>query len=228
MEFGRAFTYITQDPDWLKKVGIAAGLMLIPVLGWIVVGGWGLEITRRVIQDDPNPLPDWSDFGNFAMLGIKGLVVGLVFNLPGGLVNGCQSTITALTSNPDILSELGSDAAAVLASAGGIVALCCGCIGILLSLAATFITPAALGNMMANNAELGAAFRFSEIFGMVRSAAGPYLMVLLGTLVVGFIVPFGLIACIIGVFVTAAWGSTVLYHLYGQAYKAAKANAPAL
>ncbi|GAB4490468.1 MAG: DUF4013 domain-containing protein [Anaerolineales bacterium] len=228
MEFGRAFTYITQDPDWLKKVGIAAGLMLIPVLGWIIVGGWGLEITRRVIQDDPTPLPDWSDFGNFAMLGLKGFVVGLVFSLPGGLVNTCQSTITALTSNPDVLRELGSDAATVLASAGGIVALCCGCLGLILSLAATFISPAALGNMMANDGQLGAAFRFGEVFGMVRSAIGPYLMVLLGTLVVAFIVPFGLIICFIGIAATAAWGSTVLYHLYGQAYKAAKGNTVAL
>ena len=47
-------------------------------------------------------------------------------------------------------------------------------------------------------------------------------------LVVAFIVPFGLIACVIGVFATLAWGTTVLYHLYGQAYKAAKANAPVL
>lgn len=228
MEFGRAFTYITQDPEWLKKVGIAAGLMLIPIVGWIIVGGWGLEITRRVIHDDPTPLPDWADFGNFAILGLKGFVVGLVFGLPGGLVNACQSTITALTSNPDVLRELGSDTAGMIISAGGFVALCCGCLAVLLSLAAAFITPAALGNMMANNADLGAAFRFGEIFGMLRSAIGPYLMVLLGSLAVGFIVPFGLIACVIGVFATAAWGSTVLYHLYGQAYKAAKGSAPAL
>lgn len=227
MEFGRAFTYITQDPDWLKKVGIAAGLMLIPILGWIVVGGWGLEITRRVIRDDPTPLPDWSDFGNFAILGLKGFVVGLVFNLPGGLVSTCQSTLSVITSNPDILNELGTDAAAALATAGGFVALCCGCVAFVIGLAATFITPAALGNMMANDAQLGAAFRFGEIFGMVRSAIGPYLMVLLGTLAVAFLVPFGLIVCIIGIAATAAWGSTVLYHLYGQAYKAAKANATA-
>lgn len=227
MEFGRAFTYITQDPDWLKKVGIAAGLMLIPVLGWIVVTGWGLEITRRVIHDDPNPLPDWSDFGRFAMLGLKGFVVTLVFNLPGGLVNACQSIIPALISNPEISRELGSDASAILA-AGGILALCFACLGLLLNLAATFITPAALGNMMACDAQLGAAFRFGEIFGMVRSAIGPYLMVLLGTVIIGFIVPLGLIVCIIGIAATAAWGSTVLYHLYGQAYKAAKASAPVL
>lgn len=228
MEFGRAFTYLTQDPDWLKKVGIAAGLMLIPFFGWIIVAGWGLEITRRVIQDDPNPLPDWSDFGNFFMLGLKGLVVGLVFNLPGGLVNTCQGTITALTSNPDVLRELGSDAATALVSAGGLVALCCGCLGFIFSLAATFISPAALGNMMANNGQLGAAFRFSEVFGLVRSAIGPYLMVLLGTLAVGLIIPFGLIICVIGIAATAAWGSTVLYHLYGQAYKAAKGTTAVL
>jgi hypothetical protein len=62
MEFGRAFSYTQQDPEWLKKVGIAAALMIIPFVGWLAVLGWGLEITRRVINNDPETLPDWSNW----------------------------------------------------------------------------------------------------------------------------------------------------------------------
>jgi len=32
MDFGRAFTFAFQDPDWLKKVGLAAVIFLIPIM----------------------------------------------------------------------------------------------------------------------------------------------------------------------------------------------------
>ena len=223
MEFGRAFSYTQQDPEWLKKVGIAGLLMFIPIIGWLAVLGWGLEITRRVINNDPGALPDWSNFTDHLVRGLKGFVVWFVFNLLGFLVNGCRGTINALVTNPRLLGNMDSRTIGMLTTGIGTVAICCGCLGFILSLAATFVTPAAYGNMMAHNGDLGAAFRFGEVFGLIRSAIGPYLMTLLGTIIVGIIIPFGLIACIIGVFFTAAWGTTVVSHLYGQAYNAAKA-----
>jgi hypothetical protein len=223
MEFGRAFTYITEDPNWLKKVGIAALLMLIPIIGWFAVLGWGLEITRRVISNEPETLPDWSNFADHLIRGLKGFVVSFVFGLPGALVNGCQSATSTLMSNPDLLRNMDSNTVAMLTTGISGIAVCCGCIGFILSITATFILPAAYGNMMANNGDLGAAFRFNEVFALIRAGVGPYLMTLLGSFVVGIIVPFGLIACIIGVFFTIAWGTTVVSHLYGQAYNAAKA-----
>ena len=223
MEFGRAFSYTQQDPEWLKKVGIAGLLMFIPIIGWLAVLGWGLEITRRVINNDPGALPDWSNFTDHLVRGLKGFVVSFVFSLPGALVNGSQGAVNALVANPNLLRNMDANTVQMLTTGVGILAFCCGCLGFILSLGSTFILPAAFGNMMAKNGDLGAAFRFGEVFGLIRSAIGPYLMTLLGTIIVGIIVPFGLIACIIGVFFTAAWGTTVVSHLYGQAYNAAKA-----
>ena len=39
MDFGKAFTYVFDDADWIKKVGIAAVLMLIPFVGQVIVAG---------------------------------------------------------------------------------------------------------------------------------------------------------------------------------------------
>ena len=229
MDFGRAFSHAQQDPEWLKKVGIAGLLMFIPFIGWFAVLGWGLEITRRVINNDPGTLPDWSNFMDHLVRGLKGFVVAFVFNLPGALVNGCQNTLSALVSNPDLMRNVDSNTVAMLATGMGTVAICCGCLGFILSLAGSFILPAAYGNMMAKNGDLGAAFRFGEIFALIRAAVGPYLMTLLGGIIVGILSFFGLIACIVGAFFVAAWGTTVTSHLYGQAYNAAKAaQAPAM
>jgi hypothetical protein len=231
MEFGRAFSYSQQDPEWLKKVGIAGLLMFIPFIGWFAVLGWGLEITRRVISHEPEMLPDWSNFTDHLVRGLKGFVVSLVFNLPGALVNGCQNALSTLVSNPDLMRNVDSNTVTMLATGMGTVAICCGCLGFILSLAGTFILPAAYGNMMAKNGDLGAAFRFGEIFALIRAAVGPYLMTLLGSIIVGILSLFGLIACIVGALFVAAWGTTVTSHLYGQAYNAAKsaqAAAPAM
>ena len=197
--------------------------MIIPFIGWFAVLGWGLEITRRVISHEPEMLPEWSNFTEHLVRGLKGFVISFVFSLPGSLVSGGQNIISAVASNPQLLENLDSNTIAMLTTAASSVAICCGCVGFILSIAATFIMPAAYGNMMANNGDLVAGFRFGEIFALIRAPGGPYLMTLLGTFVAGIIIPFGLIACIIGVFFTAAWGTTVVSHLYGQAYNAAKA-----
>jgi hypothetical protein len=218
MDFGRAFSHAQQDPDWLKKVGIAALVMLIPLLGPITVLGWGLEITRRVIVNDPNTLPDWSNFSEHMVRGFKGFAVSLAFSLPGLVLSICQTSITTILQN----SSDQSSAVASMAGALGIVIMCISCLSMILSLAASFLMPAAFGNMMANNGDLGAAFRFNEVFGLLRAGIGPYLMAFLGGLLAGLIAGLGIIACIIGVLFTSAWAMTVSSHLYGQAYLAAR------
>jgi hypothetical protein len=188
----------------------------------LAVFGWALEITRRVINNDPVTLPDWSNFMDHLVRGLKGFVVSFVFGLPGAIVNGCQSTINTLVTNPDLMRNVDQNIINTLSTVNGVVAICCGCLGIIFALAGAFLVPAAYGNMMAHNGDLGAAFRFNEIIALVRAAIGPYLMTLLGSIIVGIIIPFGLIACFIGIFFTAAWGTTVTSHLYGQAYNAAR------
>ena len=98
MNFGNAFTFAFQDSEWLKKVGIAAAIFLIPVIGPIIAMGWGLEITRRVINNQTDLLPDWSDFGGYVSKGFQAFVVTLVFSLPYLLISVCQQGIGVLAA----------------------------------------------------------------------------------------------------------------------------------
>ncbi|MCD4698964.1 MAG: DUF4013 domain-containing protein, partial [Phycisphaerae bacterium] len=82
MDFGLAFSFPFQDEEWIKKILLTGVIFLIPVVGQIAVMGWALTITRRIIRNDPEPLPDWSDFGGYLGLGFKAFVVVLVFVLP--------------------------------------------------------------------------------------------------------------------------------------------------
>ena len=223
MNFGRAFSYITEDQQWLTKVGIAALIMIIPILGQIVVLGWALEITRHIINGEPEtPLPEWSNFGDYLSKGFQAFVIGVVYALPVILVQICAQGVSYL---PTMVRD--NSNAQAIASAVSVVAVCLSCIVFLYELVLAFVLPAALGNFAASG-QIGAGFRFNEVFGLLRAAPGPYFMVFLGGIVAGIIAMLGLIACVIGVLFTAAYAYTVQANLWGQAYKIAKAGPMAM
>ncbi len=81
MDFGKSFTFVFEDPEWLKKIVIAALISIIPLIGQIYLVGYGLEVGRRVIRHDPHPLPDVS-FVESLLLGLKSFVIGLIYSIP--------------------------------------------------------------------------------------------------------------------------------------------------
>jgi len=211
MDFGKAFSFAFEDPDWIKKIGIAGLLMIIPIIGWLAVAGWGIEVARRVIQNDPNPLPDWGNFGDYLMKGVMVWVIGFVYALPIILVNACsQGLVFALQNNND--STLATGITALTA--------CFSCVTFIYSIFMGFVVPAAYGKYAATG-QLGAAFRFGEVFGLVRSAPSAYLIVLLGGIVAAFVGALGIILCVIGALFTYAYAMIVQAHLWGQAYNVA-------
>ncbi len=221
MEFGRAFSYAFEDSEWIKKVGIAALVFLIPLVGPIILMGWSLEIIRRVSLDDPQPLPDWSNFGGFVGKGFKAFVVVLAYALPVILIVICGQAVTfgsaaALENNPETASTV-----ALVAS------ICMGCFALIFGILAGLLIPPALGNLAATE-EVGAAFRFGEIFGLLRSAIGPYLIsIIIISLVSPILASIGSLVCGIGALAAVAYTQVITSHLYGQAYKVAKANTAA-
>jgi hypothetical protein len=214
MNLGKAFVFAFEDKDWLKKLGIAGLVMLIPLIGQITVLGWAIEVTRRVINHESETLPDWSAFGDYLVKGLKLFVIGLVYALPIILLSICGNLPTMF------LQDNNDQTMVTLIST---VSICVGCISAIYGLAMAFIVPAAYAKFAVTD-ELGAAFRFSEVFGLVRAAPAAYLLALLGTIVAGVVASLGLILCFIGVIFTMAWAYTIQAHLWGQAYNQATAN----
>ena len=220
MDFGKAFTYVFDDKDWLKKIGIAGVIALISLVlsviivglaGFILLGGWLIELTRRVIEHDPEPLPDWNDFGGYFMKGLQSFVIVFAYLLPIILVLGCGMLLPLMMQN----SDSGS-----LANAIWIVTSCTYCLSTVYGLFLAVVLPAALG-LFAATGQLGSAFRFGDVFGLVRAAPGAYVMVLLGGILANIISQLGIIACGIGVAFTMAYAIAIMGHLYGQAYDVA-------
>jgi len=208
MDFGKAFSFVFEDEDWVKKIAVGGLISLIPVIGIFLVLGWGVEITKRVINGDVEVLPDWSDFGGYLSRGFMVFVIAFLIFLPVILVQSCGSGLPFLTESYD---------QEALTTAMWVLSACFTCITILYSIVAYMILPAAVARYAATG-EFGAAFKLGEIFKVVRNNLGTYAMVLLGGILASMVASLGTIACVIGVLFTTVYSFAINGHLWGQAY----------
>ena len=215
MDIGKAFGFVFEDEQWIVKILIAAAILLLGILfSWVVlvplivaaalIAGYSFEITRRVIQGDPNPLPEWDNWGKLISEGIQVIVIGIVYALPAIIVSLCLG----------IPAGIFADQAEGVTSFLSVVS---SCLNVLWSIVVSIVLPAAIA-FFAAEGELGAAFRFGEIFAFVRDNFVTYLITFVMSWVASLIGALGLIVGGLGVFVTAPYGYVVTGHLYGQAY----------
>jgi len=227
MEYGKAFTFPQEDKDWIKKVAIAGVVMLltfVPVLNivtGIMMSGYTLEVTRRVIVGEQPVLPEWTDFGGLLKKGLLAFVVGLVYAIPLILLASCIAL-------PQIGLELAasgdSDTAQTVATIASVVSACFGCLVAIYAILLAVVLPAAIGKL-AVTGEIGPALRVGEVFALVRAKPGVFIVVaLLGGLATSILSSVGSIACVIGAAWGIAYGLIATAHLYGQAYRVASAE----
>ena len=216
MNFGQAFSYPFQDSDWFKKLIITGLILLIPIVGWLYMLGWMLEIMRRIMNDNPTPLPESVDFGGYIGLGFQGFILSLVYSIPMIIL----SLPSAIIAPAGAMLELDPD---TLATVTMIVSICCGGLSFLYGILLGLLLPAAYGRFLAAGS-LGAGFKIGDVFGLVKASFGAYALALLGALVAGLIGELGVIVCVVGLLLTLPYSMAIIGNLYGQAYKQATGN----
>ena len=180
MDIGHAYTYIKDDPDWLKKIGIGAGLMLVgaflfPVL--FIIFGYQIEVTRRVMAGEKSPLPEW-DFGTMFMEGLYLIIGRFVYGLPAILLI-CVAYGGFIGLAFGGAASGSDDIAAVLGGLGFVVYCVAFALFLLLIVLVGFISPALNIQFIRNNGELGSLFRFGEVIGIARDNVGNILWIFL-------------------------------------------------
>lgn len=214
MNFSLGFGFIFQDKEWFKKLILPGLVLLIPIVGWMITLGWALRVTKNVISGVEEPLPDL-DFGGDIIRGFFAFLISFIYSLPVSAL----STITGWFGNWNIS---GNSASYTLI---GVFTALIGLAAFVLGLVTSFITLPAIANYIAYD-DFGAAFRLSEVFGLIKTNFGGWLIVALGSLLaVGLIAPLGAIACIIGLVVTIPYSFAVMGHLMGQAYVETRSKA---
>jgi len=213
MDIGKAFTYVFEDEDWVKKVLIGGVINLIPIVGLLFTSGYMLETLKNVMEGHPLPLPEWDDWGGKFMKGLMAAIIGLVYTLPVIVLTLCFTGVIVVTGQNE-------DTANAVVS---IAMSCIQCVNLLYVLAVMVVSPAILSKY-AEDWELGAAFRFGEIFSLIKDNIGTYLLVLVITLLAGIIGNLGGIACGVGALFTMFYAMLVNGYAYGEAYRTVSAS----
>jgi hypothetical protein len=216
MDFGAAFSFVTADEDWVKKLAIASVLALVGILtaglALIPLAGWVLGVTRRVREGIEPAMPEWTDFGQLVMDGLKMVAISLIWSLPIIILSACVALISALVSSGQGNGETLPALANVLLS----------CISVPYGLAISLFLPPAFGHLAATD-NFGQALNPAVAFKILRENVGGYVI---NALVWIFLVPIiesvGILICVIGVFPAIAYTSAVMGHLMGQAYQGAE------
>ena len=210
MDFGRAVSFVRQDPNWLVKVLLGSVLSVVPILNFVTLG-YMLDVIRNVSQGRETPLPDWGeDFGGKFVRGFMYLVIAFIYTLPILVIYLVFIGITLAAAS-------GADSDAAGAGVGIL-----GCI-----MVPIIILGAIILGMMAQIAgvryaltqDFGAAMRFGEVWAEFRNNLGTWGMLILYSIIVQVAVSLvASVTCGLG-FLLSFYGTIVLGFLVAQAHR---------
>jgi hypothetical protein len=220
MDIASAFTYQFKDESWFKKLILLGLVSLIPVVGSFVLLGAVGQIIKRYINNEQILLPEL-DFGTQLSLGFKLFVVSLGYALPAIIL---QLPAQILPSIIPMMSNGNNDS--TLITVITIITSCCMGIVVLYYIFIGFLLPIAISRV-AIEENIGAGFKFGEIFSILKSNFVNYLIILIvGGIATNIIVSIGFLVCFVGLLLALPYAMSIQANLYAQAYKIALTKQP--
>jgi hypothetical protein len=215
IDFARAFTFVAEDPDWIRKIliGGAFTLACAILVGIPFVFGYSARTFRNVAAGTARPLPDWDDLSGLFEEGLRLALVYLAYGLGVAVVLGLLAAV--LLAPIFVLSSAPEKASDALGFAGamGVMALYAGCA--IVGLALAVYLPSALARA-ALAGRAGVAFEWRENLAFIRDNLASYALALVCYLVASFLSQLGFLLCCVGVFPAAFWSHLVLAHAMGE------------
>lgn len=215
VDFGRSFTFVTEDPDWIKKILIGGVFTLAcaVLVGVPFVLGYFSRTLRNVVAGEERPMPEWDDLGGIFNEGLRLTAVYLIYVLAIGAIMAVPLGVMIL---PLVAYSGGhgdvSDALGVL---GGLGVVGFYGLAMLVYLLLTIFLPAALARS-ALRGTVADGFAWREILGFIRANMGNYLITLVIFLLASFLAQFGFLLCCVGIFPAGFWAYMVLAVALGQ------------
>lgn len=235
MDIAKALTFMTEDERWGEKLAVGVGIMLIsglltPVLigalGLLIIAGYCIRLLQNVRDGQPRPLPEWNQWSEDFVRGLKIFVVTLIWSLPIFVVVVPMGIGAALADH-------GRGAAEIFGSLilfGGV------CLTMIYGLFVAVLTPG-FTIAFARDEEIRSGLQLTDIWHWTQQNLGQVLLVSIVYIAVSFALSLvamivGTLLCLVGLAVTIPLSvlATMLFqhHLYGQlARSTAQPSAPA-
>ena len=230
MDIGKSFTFMFEDKDWIVKILIGGGIMLLGILfSWLllvpliaavaILLGYTLQVLRNVYENNPEPLPKWENFGDLFTRGITAFIGMFVWSLPAILLF-CCAYIPAILAGAGGSENSGDAATGIV----GLISACMFCVALIVSIAISLFVYAPMTNFALTN-QISTFWDFGGNWKFIQANLGNYLIAwVMGSIVASFVAgALGSITC--GLLSTFAsfWSMLVMAHLFGQY---ARAGAP--
>ena len=228
MEIGKAFTFVFEDKDWIVKLLIGGGILLLGIIfSWVllipliaavaVLLGYMLLTLRNVYDGNTAPLPKWENFGELFVRGITAAAGLFIWSIPVIVLSCCAFLPTwfASAANND-----GGSPSGIM----GLFSACLWCVTIVVSVAISVFAYAPLTNFALNN-QLNTFWDFRGNWKFIQQNMGNYLIAwLMGTLVAGLIASIiGSVSCGLLAVFASFWSMLVAANLFGQYARAGMA-----
>ncbi len=209
LNFNEAFTFPFRDTQWVQKflMGALFTLLSIFILPIPVLYGYLIELLQRVRDNDPVPLPEWKDPGIKFLVGLKYIVIFLIYYLPLILITILFISIGLL------LSLTGSEANTPLETMTLIALLISFVLpySLLLYIATPLITIE-----FANRERIPDGLRLGRILRNFSIFWKDVLIVGIVAFALEIAAGIGFILFIVGILFTSFYVSLITFHLYGQ------------
>ena len=209
LNFNEAFIFPFRDTQWIQKflMGALFTLLSIFILPIPVLYGYLIELLQRVRDNDPVPLPEWKDPGIKFLVGLKYIVIFLIYYLPLILI-----TILFISFGL-LLSLTGSEANTPLETMTLIALLISFVLpySLLLYIATPLITIE-----FANTERIQDGLRLGRILRNFSIFWKDVLIVGIVAFALEIAAGIGFILFIVGILFTSFYVSLITFHLYGQ------------
>jgi len=210
-DFGRPFTFVFEDPEWVQKILLGGVFVLasVGIVGIFFVYGYVARLVRNVIAGMQYPLPAWDDLGEYFVEGLRLFAVAIVYVIPIIL-------LVMMFMLPSIAMEVTDNE--MFRNTGALMTSCVWCLMFPLSLAMGVWLPGAL-LMAVVDRRFGAAFEFGRIWQFIRGNAGNYALAFVTRIIAGFIAQLGILLFCIGIVFTGFWAVLVGAFAFAQTYR---------
>jgi hypothetical protein len=228
MNIGKSFSFPFEDKQWISKLGLGAVITLVPILNFAWTG-YIVQLTRNVMNDQPEPLPTWDDIGKKLTEGLILALAGLVYSLPILIVVCLPLSImlvpALMSGNADM-----QDISNAIAGVGSALFFCLLCVFFVYIMALSVIYPAIL-IVFSREGTFASCFKFRQVFDLIgkntsafftawivgiAAGFGVGLVAGFAQFVLNFIPCLGQIASLILTFGIVTYTSVVYTHLFGQ------------
>jgi hypothetical protein len=217
LDFGRALRFVTDDPDWVRKILLGGLFTLLGavIVGALFVAGYLVALIRRAARNERYPLPDWDDLGRCFVDGLLAAALYLAHLLAVLAVPAALGCVVALFAG-GLGSMSGSrDAEEAIGALLGIGIMGLYALMMLVMLALYVYVPAALVRF-ALLGRLSAGFEVRENVDFIRRNLTNYVLALVLYLVASFVAQFAILLCCLPFFPASFWATCVLGWALGE------------